>query len=155
VTRRGRGQASVEFALAITILVSVMVGLFDIGRAAFSSNTISHSAREAARRAAVEASWVGVSPCMAPTCPATSAVLKAHVVAAANQVAGVGTITPAQVKLHCSETPPPNNNSWSGNNCASSNATGNVVTVRVSYTFVPLIQLFDIQIATQTSMVIG
>ena len=53
-TNRGaRGQALTEFALVMPIIMLVLVGMFDIGRAVYSYNTIANAAREGARVAAV------------------------------------------------------------------------------------------------------
>lgn len=71
--RSGRGQALVEFALALPLLVVFLVGLFDLGRAVYTSNTIANAARIGNRLAIVdqnptaiknaakqEAVWVGL-----------------------------------------------------------------------------------------------
>ncbi len=46
-----RGQSMVEFALMLPVLVLVIAGIFDLGRAFFASITITNSAREGARYA--------------------------------------------------------------------------------------------------------
>jgi Flp pilus assembly protein TadG len=52
--RRGvRGQSLVEFALVIPIILLLVVGFFEIGRAVFAYNTIANAARQAVRVAAV------------------------------------------------------------------------------------------------------
>ena len=48
-----RGQALVEFALVIVIVLLLMVGILDFGRVVFASNNMSHAAREATRQASV------------------------------------------------------------------------------------------------------
>jgi len=48
-----RGQALVEFALVLPVIVLVIFALFDLGRAVFTYNTLSQSARQAARTAIV------------------------------------------------------------------------------------------------------
>jgi len=48
-----RGQTMVEFALVLPLLILLLVGVFDFGRAIFAYNTINNSAREAAREAIV------------------------------------------------------------------------------------------------------
>lgn len=48
-TIRRRGQALVEFALVIPIFLLILVGLFDLGSAVFSYNSITNAAREGAR----------------------------------------------------------------------------------------------------------
>jgi Flp pilus assembly protein TadG len=50
---RTRGQALVEFALAIPIFLLLLMGLFDLGRAVFSYNTLTNAAREGVRLAIV------------------------------------------------------------------------------------------------------
>jgi Flp pilus assembly protein TadG len=51
--RRSGGQALVEFALVFPILVLILLGIFELGRAVFAFNTIGNAAREGARIAAV------------------------------------------------------------------------------------------------------
>lgn len=53
--RRGgaRGQALMEFALVIPLVILMLLGLFDFGRAIYAFNTVSNAAREAARVAIV------------------------------------------------------------------------------------------------------
>jgi Flp pilus assembly protein TadG len=50
---KDRGQALLEFALAIPIFLLVLVALFDLGRGVFSYNTLTNAAREGARLAIV------------------------------------------------------------------------------------------------------
>ncbi len=51
--RRSRGQALVEFALIFPLLVMLLFGLIDLGRAVYAFSTVSNAAREGARVAAV------------------------------------------------------------------------------------------------------
>jgi Flp pilus assembly protein TadG len=51
--QRSLGQALVEFALVIPLVILLMMGLFDFGRAIYAFNTVSSAAREAARVAIV------------------------------------------------------------------------------------------------------
>lgn len=44
-----RGQAMVEYALVLASFFLVVMGIFDLGRAIFYHNMLSHAAREAAR----------------------------------------------------------------------------------------------------------
>jgi Flp pilus assembly protein TadG len=52
--RRTRGQALVEFALVLPVIVLVLLGVLDLGRAVFSYNTLSQAARQATRAAMVD-----------------------------------------------------------------------------------------------------
>ncbi len=47
------GQASVEFALVLTILMVFIMGAVDLGRATWVWNTMAHAAREGARYGAM------------------------------------------------------------------------------------------------------
>jgi TadE-like protein len=59
---RSRGQALVEFALAVPVLLVILVGLFDFGRAIFAYNSLSNAAREGARVAIVDQTVVNGVP---------------------------------------------------------------------------------------------
>ena len=50
---RERGQALVEFSLAILVFVVMVVALFDVGRGVYTFNGVSEAAREIARRTVV------------------------------------------------------------------------------------------------------
>jgi Flp pilus assembly protein TadG len=54
-----RGQSLVEFALILPILVLLMIGLFDLGRVVFISNSLSDGARHGARHAATDPADAG------------------------------------------------------------------------------------------------
>ena len=51
--RASGGQSLVEFALVLPLLILVMVGVFDAGRAIYAYNTVSNAARAGARVAIV------------------------------------------------------------------------------------------------------
>ena len=50
---RTRGQALVETALVLPVLLLILIALFDVGRAIFAYNTATNAAREGARLAIV------------------------------------------------------------------------------------------------------
>lgn len=52
--RAARGQSLVEFALVLPVLLLIMLGLFDAGRAIYAYNTVSNAAKEAARTGIVD-----------------------------------------------------------------------------------------------------
>lgn len=60
-----RGQGLVEFALLLPVLLLILFGLFDFGRAIFAYNTVSNAAREGARIAIVDQTLVGGVPAAA------------------------------------------------------------------------------------------
>lgn len=51
--RRAGGQALVEFAFIFPLIALIVFGFIDVGRAAFTANTLTNAARQAARVAAV------------------------------------------------------------------------------------------------------
>jgi Flp pilus assembly protein TadG len=76
-----RGQALVEFALVMPILVFLLTGFFDLGRVVLAHDALGHAAREAARYAIVHggssenscpvgpAAKKAVVPVASSTCP--------------------------------------------------------------------------------------
>lgn len=52
---RERGQSLVEFALALPILLLVIFGLLDLGRAVYVGNALAEAARDGARYGSVQA----------------------------------------------------------------------------------------------------
>ena len=56
-----RGQALVEMAIVLPVLLIILLGIFDFGRAIYAFNTISNSAREAARLAIVDQNAAAVT----------------------------------------------------------------------------------------------
>ncbi len=51
--RRGRGQTLVEFAMVLPVVLAIMLALFDLGRAVYSTNTLAQAARSGTRMAMV------------------------------------------------------------------------------------------------------
>jgi len=47
--RQQRGQTMVEFALLLPLLMLIIIGMMDLGRAIWSYNLVAHAAREGAR----------------------------------------------------------------------------------------------------------
>jgi hypothetical protein len=52
-TPRERGQALVEFSLALIVFIVLLMGIFDFGRGIFMYNGVSQAARELARATSV------------------------------------------------------------------------------------------------------
>jgi hypothetical protein len=134
-----RGQGLVEFALVIPVFLAILFGLVDLGRFVVTDNILSQAAREGARLASVEAGWIGSSDgscgtAGGPVCPASPAVLAAHVTGAANRmVAGLGgAIT--EVHLRCDPPGAAPTGDWTGQTC-SSRTQGNLVSVRVVFDY--------------------
>jgi len=58
--RRTRGQALVEFALILPLLLILLMAVIDVGRLVFAYNSVSNAAREAGRTAIVNQTAVTI-----------------------------------------------------------------------------------------------
>jgi hypothetical protein len=140
---RARGQGLVEFALVLPVFMLVVFGVVDGGRYVYQNTVLSQAAREGARLAAVEASWIGsIDPsCGAsggPVCPTDVATLKSHSLVAANRmVAPFASITSANFYMSCDAAGAAPTGAWTGATCTN-HSTNNIVSVRVVLTFVPI-----------------
>jgi len=141
--KHSRGQSLVEFALVFPIFILLVFGLIDMGRYAYANSTISQAAREGARLAAVEASWIGRTDAMCnqtggPVCPANIAAFRSDVLAAANRMmAPFGLITDADLYTSCSTTPP-SPVTTSTCNYAADESADQFASVRVAFVFRPI-----------------
>src|SRR2546423_13284710 len=54
-----RGQSLVEFALLLPLMLLIITGLMDVGRAVWQENTLAYAAREGTRYAIVHGSYGG------------------------------------------------------------------------------------------------
>ncbi|MDA8202557.1 MAG: pilus assembly protein [Chloroflexi bacterium] len=154
------GQTLIEFALVLPIFLMMVFGVIDAGRYVYMDSVLSQAAREGARVAAVEASWIGWSSnpsnplfnsaCNTtdgPVCPPDAAHLQADVLSAANRmVAPFGPIAAVYISCDSPANGAPTGNWTSGSACTGASdpltpgtgATGNLVSVRVQLTFTPL-----------------
>ena len=141
-----QGQALVEFALALPLVLLMVVGMVDMGRFVFGHSALSQAAREGARVGAVEAYWIGrgdpVSPTYdascnqpgGPVCPADLAALRADVLAATNRMlTPFGPIVAADLYTSCDASAAPTG-SWTSQTCNSRNP-GALMSVRVVLRF--------------------
>ncbi len=118
-------------AMSLTILLSFMFGVWEVGLALYSDHFVSEAAREGTRYAIVRGSSAGAANCTAPgppTCIAQTADIQTYV-----EYLGFPGINPGRMTV----TP-----SWSayptGASCtpsAACNNPGNLVTVKVQYSF--------------------
>jgi TadE-like protein len=159
------GQSLVEFALVLPIFVLLLFGVIDGGRLVYQHSVLSQAAREGARLASVEASWIGSGDAGCggtggPVCPASAAAMKTDVVAAANRmITPFATVAAADVFVRCDPSGGTPTGDWTGTSC-SSNAAGNVASVRVTGTFRPITPVIaqlvgTVPMSASTSMVIN
>ena len=140
----GRGQSLAEFALVFPIIMLLVFGFIDVGRAVFAANTLSNSARQAARVAAVNQ----LDPAAAPwECDTTRPIedpldphwtLRGCAVAAGTSIG----VAPNQVTFAFS-TPPDTTLE-----CTTKVNVGCLVTVTVTHQFTPITPLAGIVIGT-------
>ncbi|HET8785696.1 MAG TPA: TadE/TadG family type IV pilus assembly protein [Candidatus Limnocylindrales bacterium] len=163
--RRSRGQSLVEFALVLPIFILLLFGLIDGGRLVYQHSVLSQAAREGARLASVEASWIGSADAGCggtggPVCPASAAAMKTDIITAANRmIAPFAAVTSAEVFVRCDPSGGTPTGNWTGSTC-SSNATGNVASVRITGTFRPITPVIsqlvgNVSMSASTSMVIN
>ncbi len=117
---RERGQAIVDFALAIPITLLAVLAVFDFGRALYTYDLVSSAARIGSRYAIVHGSSCMLAP---PACPATSSSIQAYVLTKVNGIDPALLNVSASWKTApgCSGTP------FQGPQC--------IVTVQVSYPY--------------------
>lgn len=138
--RRHAGQTLVEFALVLPIFMLLFFGVIDGGRIVYMNSVLSQAAREGARTAAVEASWMGSSDPSCgklggPVCPASVGALEADVLAAVNrETAPFGQIANAHLYISCDVAGSEPSGAWTGQSCAS-HKTNSIVSVRVQLEF--------------------
>jgi hypothetical protein len=179
------GQTLVEFALVLPIFLMVVFGLLDVGRLVYTNSALSQAAREGARLAAAEGSWVTVSApsCVddasqitgsrpgAHVCPTNVTAFKSHVVDAVNRMTvTLGPVTDVHLSCNAGDgVDPAPSGAWTegsgGNGCDDGlgnpiSASGDLVSVRVEYTynvFTPIISSFlgAVPLSGSASMVIN
>lgn len=137
-----RGSNLVEYGIVLTLLLMMLFGLIDFGRALYAYHFVSDAAREGTRYAMVRG-----STCTSPGCPASGSDIQNYL---KNVPAG---IDPAQLTV----TPTWNPN---GNlNCTGAqNAPGCVVEVQVSYNFnfmLPFLPRSTVVMQSSSQMVIS
>jgi hypothetical protein len=145
--RRSAGQALVEFALVVPLFVLLLAATFDGGRLVYMNTVLSQAAREAARVASVQASWVGsLDPACnragGPVCPADFATLLANADNAANRmIAPFGAIPLSDLQMSCDPDGAAPTGQWTGQTCAARDS-GDVVSVRVRSTYSAVTPVF-------------
>jgi hypothetical protein len=163
--RRSPGQSLVEFALVLPIFLLLLFGLIDGARLIYQHTVLSQAAREGARVASVEASWIGKSgsgcgTAGGPVCPATVAAMRTNVLAAANRnIQPFTPLTNANLQTRCDPSGGTPTGNWNATTC-SSNGTGNVASVRVTSTFTAITPIVSrlvgsVPMSASASMVIN
>jgi Flp pilus assembly protein TadG len=111
-SRRSRGQALVELALVLPVLLLLVLAALDLGRIFFAQITIANTAREGAYEAAYGGSYIAGA-----ACGSSNSVMCAVL----NEAQGSLTVAPADVVRTCT----------GAGGCATG-AYGDVVTIKVT-----------------------
>jgi Flp pilus assembly protein TadG len=128
--RETSGETMMEFALTAMTLLTVIFGAMDIARAAYAFHFVSYAAQQGTRYAMVRgADWSGSCSTTATlACNATSANVQSYV----RSLATSG-ITASNIAV--TTTWPGTNVNGSSTGCSTTNSSGCLVRVRVSYSF--------------------
>jgi Flp pilus assembly protein TadG len=144
--------------MVLPVFLLMLFGLIDVGRLVYMNSVLSQAAREGARLASVEASWLGSSDPSCgtldgPVCPANLAALMADVTAAANRMVGPFASV-GSVYISCDPQGSAPSGNWTTASCANF-APGppnyDVVSVRVVLTFHPITPIVSSFISTITT----
>lgn len=135
-----RGSTLVEFAVVITVLLTVMFGIIDFSRAMYAYHFVSNAAREATRYASVRGSACNT---WASACPALNTDVTSYVqsiVSSGIYVSSVTTGTPPSTAGALGVTTTWPATTGSGGTCLTGgqikiNYPGCVVTVKVQYNY--------------------
>lgn len=119
-------QAMVEFALVIPLIVLLILGIFDLGRAVYAYNVVASAAREGAHYGTLD--------------PANANGIRARAI-------NTSVLTPITVTIECSD-----NGTWFDTVC---NTSRKYIRVTVTHTFQPVTLLFnDFTLAGRSTMAI-
>ncbi len=132
--RSEHGATLIETALSFAIVLSMTIGIMEIGLALYSYHFVSEAARDATRYAMVRG-----SSCTATGCPATNSSVQSY-------ITGLGYPGIDPSKMSVSTTWP------------STNAPGNSVKVTATYQFplsVPFVTISTINMSSTSEMVIS
>jgi TadE-like protein len=168
---RRRGQALVEFALVVPVLFLLFLGIVETGRLVFYLHTLNNAAREGARYAIVHGeNALGGCPSgpLAPTssltaCDPSGDRVRGVIIGAATSLdtSGLNFGYPGDGGFPLYWYPDANCTSPTDPGCPGSsknNARGNSVTVRLQYSYSPIMLLDafgSITINAETTLVIN
>ncbi len=148
------GSSLVEFALAVPILFSLLIGLVDMSLAVYSTHYVSEAAREAARWAMVRGSSSCTNTPNLTDCDATAAEIQTYVQNLDFPGINSNNLSVSTTWLSPSASTP---TTWTS--CGSTcNAAGDAVQVVVSYQFpldIPFISSNSFNFSGTAQMVIS
>lgn len=146
------GATLVEFALACTMFLAILIGIIETSLAAYTYNFVSEAARDGARYAIVR----GANCKYMPDCGATNATIQTHVQGMNYPGINTSNLTTSTTWYSAATAPP--NMVWTSCDTTQCDAIGNAVKVTVYYTFplqVPGMSALTINMSNSSMMVIS
>ncbi len=140
-----RGSNLVEQSFIIIVLLMLLFGIFDFGRALYTYHFVSNVAREASRWASVRGSTCNAGALSG--CPATSGSSGNIQTTFSANMSNMG-LDPNKITFTTTWVAPPN---ASVTNCTPQNNPGCVVSVNVQYTYKVLFPLLPVSMFTMSS----
>jgi Flp pilus assembly protein TadG len=149
---RERGSALAETAVVMTVLLMLMFGIIDFGRALYTYSFVAQLAREGARWAIVRGGSCTLLTTPSGTCPAKSGTtdIQPYI-----QSLNEGATNASSIAATLSWQPPPSD---IGCSTAGSNAPGCMAVVTVTYPFtfmLPFLPKAGIPMSSTSQMVIS
>lgn len=141
-----------EFALVSLTFLLAVLGLVEGARLVYVNNMLGNAAREGARAGSVQGGWIGQTGngCNGPQGPTCvdAGTFKTDIVTAVNgELVGIAARSSSDVTVTCGGAAP----------SASSCSRGALVTVKVTYTYVPLLPVLgtvSIPLSSTSSMLV-
>lgn len=154
--RSEQGAALVEFALSISVMLAVLLGLFVMLMAFYTYHYVSYAAREGSRYAIVRGADCSQSSTTMPGCNATSSEIQTYVRNLGFPGINPNEMTVTSTWLSANGTFPA---TWSPCTAAvGCNVPGNEVQVQVQYAFplkLPFISSRTLNLGSTSTMVIS
>jgi Flp pilus assembly protein TadG len=134
-----RGQALVEFAVTIVVLLALVFGVIEIARIMLCYTTVANAARVGARYAITNSSVPGTTATFSGV-----STIKSNITTVVQNFAAAGTLNTSSTYLTVSVSYPDGGTCTSTSTSCTGTTAGNRVSVSVSYTYDPLLTYFSL-----------
>jgi Flp pilus assembly protein TadG len=149
------GDSLVETALASTLFLAMLIGVFQMSLAFYTFHYVSDAAREGSRYAVVRGSTSCTNTPHLTNCNVTATQIQAYVRGIAYPGITATRLTIATTWLTASSTQP---TTWSSCSTGTCNAPGNLVKIVATYAFplsVPFVPSLSFSLTSTSKMVIS
>jgi len=155
LTCREEGSSLVETALACTVFLAMLTGVFQMSLAFYALHYVSDAAREGSRYAAVRGSTSCTNTPNLSSCNATSGQIQTYVRGLGYPGITASNLTVTTTWLTASSTQP---TTWSSCSTGTCNAPGSQAKVVATYSFplsVPFVPRLSFSLTSTSKMVIS